>query len=92
MAQQHFPANREIEMVLLALQVFQVLFPWIHDWIPLGRLHPVVRGNRELRVAEAPRELHRLHFLTAWHPRLDSDPRHVWLREAMRSTTDALTK
>jgi hypothetical protein len=51
MAQQHFPANREIEMVLLALQVFQILFPWIHDWIPLGRLHPVVRGNRELRVA-----------------------------------------
>jgi hypothetical protein len=25
----------------------------------------------------------------AWHPRLNSDPRHVWLREAMRSTTVA---
>jgi hypothetical protein len=37
MAQQHFPANREIEMALLALQVFQVLFLWVHDWIPLGR-------------------------------------------------------
>jgi hypothetical protein len=36
MAQQHFPANREIEMVVLALQVFQVLFLWVHDWIPLG--------------------------------------------------------
>jgi hypothetical protein len=41
MAQQHFPANRESEMVLLALQVFQVLFLWVHDWIPLGRLNEV---------------------------------------------------
>jgi hypothetical protein len=38
MTQQHFPANREIEMAVLALQVFQVLFLWVHDWIPLGRL------------------------------------------------------
>jgi hypothetical protein len=36
-----FPGNREIEMVLLALQVFQVLFLWVHDWIPLGRLNDV---------------------------------------------------
>jgi hypothetical protein len=41
MAQQHFPANREIEAVLLALQLFQVLFLWVHDWIPLGRLNDV---------------------------------------------------
>ena len=41
MAQQHFPANREIEMVLLALQVFQVLFLWVQDRIPLGRLNDV---------------------------------------------------
>ncbi len=41
MPQQHFPANREVEMVLLALQVFQVLFLWVHDWIPLGRLNDV---------------------------------------------------
>jgi hypothetical protein len=41
MAQPHFPVNREVEMVLLALQVFQVLFLWVHDWIPLGRLNDV---------------------------------------------------
>ena len=41
MAQQHFPASREIEMALLALQVLQVLFLWVHDWIPLGRLNDV---------------------------------------------------
>jgi hypothetical protein len=41
MAQQVFPATREIEIVLLALQTFQVLFLWVHDWIPLGRLNDV---------------------------------------------------
>jgi hypothetical protein len=41
MVQRHFPANLEIEMVLLALQLFQVLFLWVHDWIPLGRLNDV---------------------------------------------------
>jgi DNA-binding transcriptional LysR family regulator len=47
----------------------------------------VVRGNRELRLVKAPPELHPFHFLMAWHPRLNTDPRHVWLRDAMRSTT-----
>jgi DNA-binding transcriptional LysR family regulator len=51
-----------------------------------------IRGNRELRVVKAPHELHPFHFLMAWHPRLNSDPRHLWLREAMRSTTAALNK
>jgi hypothetical protein len=41
MAQAHFSATGEVEMVLLALQVFQVLFLWVHDWIPLGRLNDV---------------------------------------------------
>jgi hypothetical protein len=41
---------------------------------------------------KAPRELHPFHFLMAWHQRLNSDPRNVWLREAMRSTTAALHK
>ena len=41
MAQQGFPANHETEIVSLALQVFQVLFLWVHDWISLGRLNDV---------------------------------------------------
>jgi DNA-binding transcriptional LysR family regulator len=49
----------------------------------------VISGNRELRSVKAPRELHPFHFLMAWHPRLTSDPRHLWLRQAMRSTTAA---
>ena len=30
-----------LEQLLLALQAFQVLFLWFHDWIPLGRLNDV---------------------------------------------------
>jgi hypothetical protein len=30
-----------IEIALLALQTFQVLFLWLHDWIPFGRLNDV---------------------------------------------------
>jgi len=45
----------------------------------------VVKGDRRLRLVKAPQELHGFHFLMAWHPRLNTDPRHVWLREAMRS-------
>jgi DNA-binding transcriptional LysR family regulator len=55
-------------------------------------MHSVVRGNRELRAVKAPRELHPFHFLMAWHPRFNSDPRHAWLREALRSTTATLNE
>jgi DNA-binding transcriptional LysR family regulator len=46
----------------------------------------VVKRDRRLRLVKAPRELRPFHFLMAWHPRHNRDPRHVWLREAMRST------
>jgi DNA-binding transcriptional LysR family regulator len=48
---------------------------------------PMVKADRRLRLVEAPPELHGFHFLMAWHPRHNSDPRHVWLRQAIRSTT-----
>jgi DNA-binding transcriptional LysR family regulator len=50
-------------------------------------MRSVVQGNRKLRLVKAPRELQAFHFLMAWHPRLNSDPRHVWLREVIRSAT-----
>jgi DNA-binding transcriptional LysR family regulator len=52
----------------------------------------VVRRDRELRLVKAPREFHPFYFLMAWHPRFDADPRHVWLRQAMRSATGAVDK
>jgi len=53
-------------------------------------LTSVVQGDRKLRLVKAPEELHPFHFLMAWHPRHNSDPRHVWLRAAMRSATENL--
>jgi DNA-binding transcriptional LysR family regulator len=53
-------------------------------------LTSVVKRDRKLRLVKAPHELHAFHFLMAWHPRLNTDPRHMWLREAMRSTTASL--
>ena len=59
--------------------------------LPSG-LTSVVKGDRKLRLVKAPQELHGFHFLMAWHPRLNTDPRHVWLREAMRLISAGLKK
>jgi DNA-binding transcriptional LysR family regulator len=46
-----------------------------------------IKRNRDIRLVKAPQELRPFYFLMAWHPRLDSDPPHVWLREAMRQVS-----
>ena len=35
------------------------------------------------RVLDAPRELGDLQFYAVWHPRLDNDPSHSWLRQVV---------
>jgi len=35
------------------------------------------------RVLQAPREITTLNYLMAWHPLVENDPRHVWLRETV---------
>jgi DNA-binding transcriptional LysR family regulator len=46
-----------------------------------------IKRNRDIRLVKAPKELRPFYFLMAWHPRLDSDPPHVWLREAVRQVS-----
>jgi hypothetical protein len=41
MTMDRFPATHGLELVLLGLQLFQVLFLWVHDWVPLGKLNDV---------------------------------------------------
>jgi hypothetical protein len=41
MSQQISAANLYVQIVLIVLQGFQVLFLWLHDWVPLGRLNDV---------------------------------------------------
>jgi DNA-binding transcriptional LysR family regulator len=47
-------------------------------------MRQVVERNSSLRVVKAPQELRAFHFLMVWHPRLTTDARHIWLREAIR--------
>jgi hypothetical protein len=51
MPQHLFPPNRVTEIILVVLEAFQVIFLWVHDWIPLGRLNDVaaVRSQDSLR-------------------------------------------
>src|SRR6202023_2507323 len=55
-----------------------------------GGMTSAIKHDRRLRLVKAPQELHAFHFLMALHPRLNSDPRHVWVRAAMRSTIENL--
>jgi DNA-binding transcriptional LysR family regulator len=50
-----------------------------------GGMRPMVERDPSLRAVKAPPELGSFHFLMAWHPRLTSDPRHVWLRDEIRA-------
>lgn len=49
-----------------------------------------VKRSRDIRLVKAPQELRPFYFLMAWHPRLNSDPPHMWLRQAMRSAAPSL--
>jgi len=42
---------RQLQTTLLALQGFHVVFLWLHDWIPLGRLNDLaaIRNQDSLR-------------------------------------------
>jgi DNA-binding transcriptional LysR family regulator len=50
-----------------------------------GGMTSVIKNDRRLRLVKAPKELQAFHFLMAWHPRLNTDPRHEWLRGTMLS-------
>jgi len=40
--------------------------------------------NAELRIVKAPKPLGRFTYLMVWHPRMDSDAAHIWLRSAVK--------
>jgi DNA-binding transcriptional LysR family regulator len=43
----------------------------------------------ETRTIAAPAEIESLVYQMTWHPRLDGDPAHRWLREHVRETVAA---
>jgi len=55
-------------------------------------MRSMVETNPALRLVKAPKELRPFHFQMVWHPRLHSDSRHAWLREALRRTANPEAK
>jgi DNA-binding transcriptional LysR family regulator len=47
-------------------------------------------NNPSLRILKPPDVMGRLSYLMAWHPRMNTDAAHVWLRRAIRETGKAL--
>ncbi|MEV6850086.1 LysR family transcriptional regulator [Actinoplanes sp. NPDC051411] len=48
-------------------------------------LVPSLAGGDRLSVVPAPPEIETLSYRMAWHPRVDSDPGHRWLRSVVRN-------
>jgi DNA-binding transcriptional LysR family regulator len=55
-----------------------------------ARLVPQFTDPAHTRVLAAPREFGKLQFCSVWHPRLDNDPSHRWLRGIVRSVASAM--
>jgi DNA-binding transcriptional LysR family regulator len=48
-------------------------------------------NNLSLRILKPPAVLGRFNYLMAWHPRMNTDAAHIWLRRAIRETGIALS-
>jgi len=48
-------------------------------------------NNLSVRLLKPPEAIGRLSYLMAWHPRMNTDTAHVWLRSAIRETGKALS-
>jgi DNA-binding transcriptional LysR family regulator len=54
------------------------------------RLADLERHNPHLKMLPAPREITKFKYQMVWHPRLDTDAAHQWLRQMVRSTGKSL--
>jgi DNA-binding transcriptional LysR family regulator len=54
--------------------------------IPRSMLHSIERLGMRLRHFEFPLPLKPVTVVQAWHPRLDHDPAHRWLRQTIKQT------
>lgn len=50
-----------------------------------ARLVSQFADSSRVRVFDAPRELGAVQFHAVWHPRVDEDPSHMWLRGIVRT-------
>ena len=75
-------------MSLILAQPLVAAFPGTDLVLTLTNgMRQMVERNSTLRLVKAPQELRPFHFLMVWHPRLTTDVRHAWLREAVRQVS-----
>jgi DNA-binding transcriptional LysR family regulator len=55
-----------------------------------SRIARLESTNLSLRILKPPEMLGRFSYLMAWHPRLNTDAAHIWLRRAIRETGKTL--
>jgi DNA-binding transcriptional LysR family regulator len=48
------------------------------------RLAKITAEIAGVRVVEPPREIKAFPYFMAWHPRLSTEPAHIWFREQLR--------
>jgi DNA-binding transcriptional LysR family regulator len=56
-----------------------------------SRIARLESTNLSLRILKPPDVLGRFNYLMAWHPRMNTDAAHIWLRSAIRETGKALS-
>jgi DNA-binding transcriptional LysR family regulator len=48
------------------------------------RMAELEAANPAIKILKAPEVLGRFKYLMAWHPRMNTDAAHVWLRSLIR--------
>jgi DNA-binding transcriptional LysR family regulator len=56
-----------------------------------SRIARLESTNLSLRILKPPEVLGRFNYLMAWHPHVNTDAAHIWLRHAIRETGKALS-
>jgi DNA-binding transcriptional LysR family regulator len=81
---------RDVASIVPFHAVAPLLLPGTQLMLTLpARLVPSLAGGGELSVLPAPPEIETLSYRMAWHPRIDSDPGHRWLRDVIRAAASA---
>jgi DNA-binding transcriptional LysR family regulator len=57
-----------------------------------SRLAGFESKNPALKILKPPEVLGRFNYLMAWHPRMNTDAAHIWLRRAIRETAKVLSQ
>ena len=55
------------------------------------RMIPLEGTNKAIRYLKAPKPMSRFAYFMWWHPRMNSDAAHIWLRDTVRKVAESLS-